>query len=514
MDDSDGPPELRRLSNTAAFCTAIAGIIAVCAGLQVGAFLIFRNAWARPLPWAVALVGAACVWAALQLIEPRRWIPAVAGALLGLLALGGFAWSRWLAANGFRSPLVLLLAPAAALAGILLAYSTRDILTVARLRREARAEFADLAGGSSDPAKPGSPSLTVVSGAVGLVACLIGLPLYAPERFAWVSNRVRGVLAGRGPLDDAFVAKPREYRYAGSPLEWYLDTEARYTRVPKQQVIEVADRIARNVSWKLAAETGRADPIEGERRLWEAGRQKELPLWIAAELRDIHAFYHEESLFSRSFDPDAHFLAEEIHMDCDQLVWMFLHVASRLDLAMGAVPSPRHVYLRYDGPAGQAPLYVETTQFRNVIVDRDQVDMLGPAIGETFFIDEAYYPSGKGGLLAAPELVAAAGLFQPWAEREIRDSMLGNVLLGVEEAGVDVDVIAEAEKQVAGSRDITLVANLYEHYLGRARKRAAAKDVEGARADATRARRLRAEHGSLVIRGEPIEEQILDDLGP
>lgn len=513
MDAPDGPVEPGRLSSTAAFFTAIAGVCAVCAGLQVGAYLNFWSPWARPLPWVFGLTGAACVWLALQFMDPRRFIPALAGALLLPLCLGGFAWGRWLASGGFSSPSVMLVPLLAAVALLLVALSTRDVLAVARARRAAQAAFADLEDVAVSLRRKdrGRPVVYVI---IALVALPIGAVLLAQDQIEWAVIRGRGALAGHSLRGDGFVAHPRDYPYAGSPLMWYLDTEARYTKVPRHEVLAIADRIARDVGWRLSAATGAADPIEGERRLWASGRQQELPLWIAAELRGIHAFYHEESLFSRSFDPRAHFLAEEVHMDCDQLVWFFLHVASKLDLAMSAMPSPRHVYLRYAGPAGQAPLYVETTQFRNVIIASGSIDLRGPAIGESFFIEESYYPSGRGGIWATRALVAAAGLFQPWTERDIRDAILGNVLVGVEEAGLAVDAIAEAEKQVAGSRDISLVANLYKHLVERAQRRATESDVAGARTDALRARALRADYGTLVVRTQPVEEEILDALGP
>jgi hypothetical protein len=217
------------------------------------------------------------------------------------------------------------------------------------------------------------------------------------------------------------VEHAQAYPYSGSPLEWYLDYESRWVPLAKDQVLGVADDIADEVVWRLSAATGTSDPVEGERRLWAAQDQEQLPLWVADRLRARNVYYSPESLFSRSFDPDLHVVPGTVHLDCDQLVWIFLHVAWRLDLAMSAVPSPMHVYLRYAGPEGQAPLWVETTQFRRVDEDGNRVDFMGEGIGETFFIDEDYYPSGRGGTYATQEIATAAGFWAPWAERDIRD---------------------------------------------------------------------------------------------
>lgn len=132
MDALDGPTELGRLSSTAVFFTAIAGVCAVCARLQGGAYLNFWSPWARTLPWVFGLTGAACVWLALQFMDPRRFVPAFAGALLLPLCLGGFAWGRWLVGTGFSSPSVMLVPLLAAVALILVALSACDVLAVAR----------------------------------------------------------------------------------------------------------------------------------------------------------------------------------------------------------------------------------------------------------------------------------------------------------------------------------------------------------------------------------------------
>lgn len=508
MNIEDEPVELGRVASAAAFALAAVGIAALGAGFQVFALVLFRSPTANLVPWLEMAAGAGFVWLAPQLAHPRRWAPALALAALVALGLASGAWAAWLLLVGFASPL-LLLVPAATLPAIgLLLAAWAELRRVAAVRAAAEAEFAQLR-----PAPTGNRWLLPLAyTGLGLLLVPVLLLLFAPARAQWLVTRGRGLLAGRSPFAAARVEQAVDYPYGGSPLAWYLETEARFTPVPVEAVLEVADGLSDDVAWRLSAATGLADPVEAERALWAAGRQRELPEWIAEELRARQVFYAPESLFSRSFDPEAHLLPDQVHLDCDQLVWVFLHVASRLDLAMSAVPSPLHVYLRYAGPAGEPPLYVETTEFRSVERSADRVDFMGEGVGDGFWIAEDHHASGRGGTWASPELVAAAGLYQPWTEADIRDAILGNVLVGVTEAGLPVDAVAEAEKVVAGSRDITLVANLYRAHVEAAQGALRAQDRERARAEAERARAMRAEFGPLVVSIEAVEEEILAGL--
>ncbi|MDP2309972.1 MAG: hypothetical protein Q8P18_28395 [Pseudomonadota bacterium] len=520
--------ELGPLSRIAAFSVAAAGFIGLVAAGQESAMVIFRDAFTGALPlvfMAAGVVGIAMGW---KLAHPRAWARPVAAFALVLLGCAGAPWSVWLMVNGLFTALSILAPPFAILALVLLGVAWRDIGRTAALRAVAEAETASLlaqaqkeilaAGG--DPGPPERPwLLPFVYGVVSVPIALFAVAVFAPETWSWGEVRASGILAGRNPFASSFVAHATAYPYEGSPLAWYLDYEDRWVDLEKEDVLAVADSIAEDVAWRLVAATDIADPVEAERALWASGRQEELPLWIAGALRERNVYYSLESLFSRSFNPDVHVLPDSVHLDCDQLAYIFLHVAWRLDLAMAAVPSPMHVYLRYGGPDGQAPLWIEATRFRHVDIDGTRVDYMGKGIGESFFIDGEYYPSGRGGSWASGDVVDAAGLYQPWTERDIRDSVVANVMVGLERHGIEAPYAGELEAHLAGSREITLVSNLYGHYINTAL--AAMKDGkrDDARAAAQRAQAIRASHGALVIYVDRQEERMLlelevqDDLG-
>lgn len=508
--------ELGTLGRVAAFSLAAAGIVAAVAGAQISSMVIFRDAFTGALPLVEVGLGITSIFLAIKLSHPRGWARVAGVAVVSVLLCGGMPWTAWLAYSGLFTALAVLSPMLAFLSLVLLAASWREVGTVARVRAAAEAETAVLMaqamGGTTSPPER-AWLLPVIYGLVAIPAGLFAIALLAPETWTWGEVRVRGMMVGRSPFGSSFVERATAYPYAGSPLEWYLDYEDRWVDLPKEDVLAVADRIAENTAWRLAAATGSPDPVEGERRLWADGRAKELPLWIAEELRGLNAFYSPESLFSRSFDPEVHTVPDTIHMDCDQLVYLYLHVAMRLDLAMSAVPSPMHVYLRYAGPSREPPIWVETTQFRHIDINGQRVDFMGAGIGEDYFIDEQYYPSGRGGTWASSEITIAAGYYTPWTDRDIEDTIVANVMLGAKRAGVDVPYAQELEAHLAGTREVTLATNLYLHYLQAAEQALAAGKRDEARASALEARRVRASHGALVLYIDASEERILVEVG-
>jgi hypothetical protein len=513
--------ELNPLSRIAAFSVAAAGFIGLVAAGQESAMVIFRDAFTGSLPLVFMAAGTLGIVMGWKLAHPRAWARPYALGALFILAFGGAPWAVWLMFNGLFTALSVLAPFFAFLALVLLPIAWKDIGRTAALRAVAEAETtrllaeaqAELVAAGGDPAPPERRwLLPLVYSVVAVPAALFSVAVFAPETWSWGEVRVSGILAGRNPFASSFVASATAYPYEGSALAWYLDYEDRWVDLEKDDVLAVADSIAEDVAWKLVAATDIVDPVEAERALWAAGRQEELALWIADALRERNVYYSVESLFSRSFDPDVHVLPDSVHLDCDQLTYLFLHVAWRLDLAMAAVPSPMHVYLRYGGPDGQAPLWVETTRFRHIDVDGNRVDYMGKGIGESFYIDGDYYPSGRGGSWASGEVVDAAGLYQPWTERDIRDSVVANVMLGLERHGIQAPYEQELEANLAGSRELTLVSNLYGHHLNKAV--AAMKDGKRAeaRVAAERAQAIRASHGALVIYTDRQEDRMLAEL--
>ncbi len=518
MDTSPSPPvEPDILGRIGAFLLFTAGVSALFAGGQVWSVVIFRDAWTEAIPVLHALSGLFACWLASQVAYPRRW--AVVAALLLMVALGclGVPWAWWLMYNGLFTALSVFAPGWATLGLLVLAIATPGLWRVAGNKSAADAENVRLAAeaaaaGYGFTAPPRGRSGWVLAGLyllVGIPFLTFGLAVAWPDDYARIEARVLGVLSGRNPFGTAFVDAADDYPYSGSPLEWYLDYEAKWLPLDRELVLRMADDIAEDVGWRLSAATGESDPVAGEAALWAEGRQKEIPLWIAQNLRDRQVFYHAESLFSRSFDPDVHTVgSEQIHLDCDQLAFLYLHVAMRLDLAMKVLPSPYHVYLRYDPPDGGEPLTIETTEFRSIDVHGTHVDFMGESLGEEYFVDEDYYRSGRSGTWASSTITAAAGLYEPWTDRDIKDNIVANVLVGLDAAGKS-QYPGEAEAVLPGTRSITLVNNLYRYYTRQAAEALDAGDLSAAEAQALRARAIRAEFGGLMIRSATPEEDIL-----
>lgn len=503
---------------------ATTGLATGLAALQALALLTPTNAWLAAWPKAELMLGLLVAAAAYRVATLGRAARILALLTLLPLTAASWPWAWLLLQNGFLSLSAWMVPASATLSLLLLAWSWRALgeveTTVKALHAEAAALAADDPDAFAEPmAPPGLPNAVVA------IAALLGLPLLAlllaiasPAAFATLETRVRGVLAGRSLFDDAFVERADRYPYSGSPLRWYVETERRFAPVDVEQAVAFGDDIARDVAWALSAETGTAEANVAERALWSAGKAKLLPEWIAAALRRRGVFYHEESLFSRSFDPKLHLVPGAVHMDCDQLVYVFLHVASKLDLAMVAMPAPMHLYLRYSPPAGLVgaaaePLTVETTQFRPLQPRGD--DGNGGDLERTdahFFIDADFHRRGEGGTWASRDLAEAANLFAPATERDLRDAIAANVLVGVRAAGLPVDFIAASEAHLEGTRDITLVANLYGERVKLAQAALEADEREQAQAHALAARELRRRFGPLVVSGRKPEEEILDQL--
>lgn len=517
MNDDARPLELSSFARLGSFLLFTAGIAAIFAGGQVWWAVIFAKAWQGWLPVAQMAGGTVAVMLAVHLNHPRSWALFLTLPLLCALACGGAPWAIWLMTKGVFTALTVF-APGWALLAFLVVLATMgEILRVSRARAAADRETARLTaeaaasgyGYARGGARGSGWVLPAMLSAAALPVAAFITAVGWPDTWALISFRLGGLAAGRNPFGESFVEDATNYPYEGSPVAWYLDAEKQFIPLPEAQVLGFMDKVADDVAWALASETGEGDPREAEVALWAAGRQKELPVWIADSLRRRGVFYSRESLFSRSFDPAVHRTPDAVHLDCDQLVYAFTHVAWRLDLAMKPVLAPYHMYLRYDGPGGEPPIYVETTEFRNVVVTEYSVDYLGEKLGEQFIIAEDYYPSGRGGTWANDTIREAAALYQPMAERDIKDSILSNVLVGVQRTGRADPYPDASEARLPGTRSMELVSNLYGWYVDTAKARLADGELPAARAAATRAREIRASHGPLIISYDTPEEEVL-----
>jgi hypothetical protein len=341
---------------------------------------------------------------------------------------------------------------------------------------------------------------------IALIAATIATAVFAPLLFFRTSLQLELLATLRSPFSP-FVESHQDYTYQSSLLKHYASYEAQYADLQVETVTSFADEIAEEVGWQLLTASGISTIEEAEIWLWENKKARQIPLWIASSLRDRGVFYHQESLLSRSFDTWLHSGDAEIHLDCDQLVYLFSHISWRLDLDFKAVPSPMHLYLRYGPPQGskEEALFVETTNFRSIDIQGNRVDFLGVGIGKDFFIHENHHQYGDG-YRASKAFAETAGLYQPMTDKDIEDSIVANVLVGLEDNGIKAPYQEELEKRLEGTRNYLVVSNLYRLLMRQTEDPAFLEQA------ALKARELRERFPMLIIDSEPAESVLLARL--
>ena len=249
-----------------------------------------------------------------------------------------------------------------------------------------------------------------------------------PERFS------EALLAGVNLSEvTLFTSDHQRYSYSFSPIEAYLEYEKRFLPVDDELVRLLVDGIAEEVGWRMLLATGEESPRAAEAALWARGEGRKIPEWIAEELAQVGVIYAQETLLSRSVDPALHEGAL-YHMDCDLLSHVFLHTGYRLDLDFREVNSPLHTYLFYGGPGGDE-LYIEPTAFRQTTIRDGMVEVGRIGIAPGFFIRKDYHRQ-SGQVRASPELVEAAGFYQISTERDMRDSIVAEVMADEHHSGM------------------------------------------------------------------------------
>jgi hypothetical protein len=491
----------------AAFAVGAAGVFVAAAGLQLVVMVEFVATWPTLVAWfelgfglGIAALGGAL---ATEASWPR--IPAALG-LLGFVPIGGI-WALWLAFHGVFSLAAFIVPGVAMLALILLAVAWVEVGKVAAEWVKANAEVGGFAGQRS-----AGIDLPMVGAGVVVVggAAIIGLGgwIYAttdwPDR-AWLAVRAvsLGVSPRYGPERVDFVGDSSALMW--DPLGFYAGFESNLDGVDAGAVRALGDDLSTEVGLRLIADAGTGDPVEAERILWTDGHPERLPAWIAGGLRHRGAMRSPESLFRRSLDPELHVAPVTMHFGTTQLVVLFLEVARRLDLAMGAVSSPGHLYVRYDPPAGvdAAPLFVDVSAF-------DAEDGLAvDAVPKGFLIDEDYYPSGRGGTWASEDFASAAHYYEVMDQRTLADAIAANVVDGWKDEGHPEAEVPELSARVADSHEPSLIRALYADHLDAAKGALDADQLDVAVAEARAAAELRTTKGVLVWSMQPDEQLVL-----
>lgn len=493
-----------KLVPAAALSLLFGGAITALAGIQI---VVFFEVWgsARFVPWIQLALGVGMA-ATASPVSLGRFRPALIG--LSLSIVGGFVGAAWLLfalANTLVSPL-LAIAPAADLLAALLLLPA---LPAVRRHEEARAALmAEREGWLGEPSRDSPWPATIGL----LVSLLVASPLVLTAVAPSIADRLWLQLAALqlGVLPTAAnvqAAEKVDFAYPWSPFAHYLQVESGIEPFDTALASAWADDLAVEVGLRLLSHTGTSDLSAAEVALWEQGQQEELPRWIARGLRDRGAFYHQESLLRRSFDPTRHRPGQEQHLDCDQLVYVFTHVAERLDLDMRPVPAVSHVYLHYRAPAGAAgeTVVVETTEFRTIEVERDRINYAGEGLGDDFIVPADWHRSGKGGTWASASLTQAARLYEPAEPDDVHDFITSEIALGLRREDPARDVRPLLEAELPGTHDYALVSNLHGLYVDAAREAAKAGDVERALAEGRKAMEVRAAFPDLVSLNDRVE---------
>lgn len=304
-------------------------------------------------------------------------------------------------------------------------------------------------------------------GVVGLGAyCWPYYQAYEKRPDLWSQAVAAGV-----DINNAVLQSPEQVDYQNgfSPVERQLAVESELLGVDVQHIQDVVDHIAREATWTVLIAAGESDIREAEKRLWEMGRQAVIIEEIARQLRLAHVIYGVEETFFRGFDPDAN-AGNFVHLDCDLISHVFMHVAREMDLDVREHNAPLHVYLSYGPPKGSLGerLYIEPTEFRSTLKLDGVVDKRGQELGLGFWVHEDYHRTSRHTVHAARSVIESAGYYEFSTDRDMEDTITDSVALASERLSVLLDrpdwsnVARPArEARLEGSRDPNLVTNLW-----------------------------------------------------
>ena len=493
-----------RTTGIAAAVVALGALVLASAALQTLVYVPVYGS-ARFAPWVMLGLSAAMIAAASQTAALSLRAHVAAAMLTVVGGLVSAVWLQFCLSQRLISPVAFAGPPALALAAVV-AFGT---LPSTWRYQVARAALMDSAAESPFARPPDSPWPMVIAATIATGLCSpVILAVIAPELADRLVLRMSALRYGRWPSGSSlFVSTPTDFQYPWSPFVRYLEIEQQHVPVDADRAVAWADDIALEVALRMVTHTGERDLHAAEAAMWASDDARMVPAWIAGALRDRNVFYHLESLMSASFNPELHRPGADVHLDCDQLVYLFTHIGARLDLDMRPVPGVFHAYLHYVPPDGvdADPVVVETTAFRQVEVHGNFVNFAGAGLGDDFFIPIDWHRTGKGGTIASRALADASNLFVPANPDRVTDMITGEVAVGLLRLTPTRDVRPILEAELPNTRDYMLVSNLLKLHLAAADRALEDGAPDRALQEADRAAKLRADYRELVNNPEPDE---------
>jgi hypothetical protein len=242
---------------------------------------------------------------------------------------------------------------------------------------------------------------------------LLALAVAAAAAVAWTPfalPRARAALRGGDPFAEPFAVERRDFPYRDSPLARALALDPARTDDERERSLRAADDLARELGWWWIDRAGVGDIDAAERAAWD-------PDAFAARWAEA---VRDRRVYARAAVGGAFLPAppEPTYVHPDELVWLFLHVAWRLDLRAEAVPSPVHVYALLREPGGERVRGVEPTCFR---CSEDGE----PGVGVKLTFPEDFFSSGVGGIRNPPRPIP--GTYLPLGPDDLEGAVLRSV---------------------------------------------------------------------------------------
>ncbi|MBS3123519.1 hypothetical protein J4437_02685 [Candidatus Woesearchaeota archaeon] len=301
------------------------------------------------------------------------------------------------------------------------------------------------------------------------------------------------------------VSKHINYPYGFSPAVEGVEYEYSYLQdFDKQRILWFFDNISNTTARKLM-KAANSDNLEETLNRYKSTIEGkgEIIKAVASSLREAKIIYHEEGLWNKAFDPKLH-RGDFFHLDCDLLVYTFLHVASRLDLPLYAVHAPNHLYLKWRDI--EHNFAIEATEFRNKEVQGDYINMAGKNLGKDFFPSDNYL---RGKYIVDKNFQDHARFFETLPEVDLHSTLKVGIISSLykqatqkykEDNGLEQMVLNEMEILSQKTDNTQLHTNLYIINVNKAKKAFNEKAYEKAKVMIDKALGILEHQGDKVVR--------------